>query len=169
MVGAGASFLYWRSRNASASLLKDPDALKLDPQSPEQLVGRGEDLRRLLNAASNSIVFLVSESGCGKSALLRAGVAQDPAFAVRFLPIYIDMSVLDWERGPLQAVREGFSGPLPAASPSSCLGTGKSPPPSHTPPDRLFPWVFAGCVLCVCRRLHSARRRLERLRPCWRR
>jgi hypothetical protein len=69
--------------------------LKLDPRSPEQLIGRREDLDRLLNALANPLVFLVSESGCGKSALLRAGVAQGPAFTDRFLPIYIDMSVLD--------------------------------------------------------------------------
>lgn len=130
-VGAGVLFFYWRSRNARASWLKDPDALKLAPQSPEQLAGRGEDLRRLLNAASNSIVFLVSESGCGKSALLSAGVAQDPAFAVRFLPIYIDMSALDWERAPLQAVREGFSGALPADDPARNSIKASSEPVSY--------------------------------------
>jgi hypothetical protein len=76
-----------------------------NPQSPQQLVGRREDLAKLLTALANPLVFLVSESGCGKSALLRAGVVQGPAFTQRFLPIYIDMSVLDWEDGPLRAVR----------------------------------------------------------------
>ena len=65
-----------RSRNASTSRLLDSEALKLDPRSPEQLIGRREDLDKLLNALANSLVFLVSESGCGKSALLRAGVAR---------------------------------------------------------------------------------------------
>jgi hypothetical protein len=60
-----------------ASRLVDPDALKLDPQSPQQLVGRREDLDKLLNALANPLVFLVSESGCGKSALLRAGYSSD--------------------------------------------------------------------------------------------
>jgi len=62
-----------RSRKRHVSRLLDPDALKLDPQSPEQLVGRREDLGKLLKALANPLVFLVSESGCGKSALLRAG------------------------------------------------------------------------------------------------
>ncbi len=112
------AILTLRSRNAHASRLIDPDALKLDPQSPEQLVGRREDLARLLNALANPLVFLVSESGCGKSALLRAGVAQDPVFATRFLPIYIDMSVLDWEDGPRRALREEFSRALSAGDPA---------------------------------------------------
>ncbi len=106
-----------RSRWAHVSRLVDPEALRLDPQSPEQLIGRREDLEKLLNALANPLVFLVSESGCGKSALLRAGVALDPAFAQRFLPIYIDMSVLDWEDGPLRAVRDGFARAVSADDP----------------------------------------------------
>jgi hypothetical protein len=39
-----------RSHRAHVSRLVDPDALKLDPQSPEQLVGRREDLDKLLRA-----------------------------------------------------------------------------------------------------------------------
>jgi hypothetical protein len=107
-----------RTRTAHVSRLVDPDALKLDPQSPDQLVGRRDDLDKLLRALANPLVFLVSESGCGKSALLRAGVAQGPAFRQRFLPIYIDMSVLDWEDGPLRAVREGFAQALPVDDPA---------------------------------------------------
>jgi hypothetical protein len=107
-----------RSRKAHVSRLIDPDALKLDPQSPDQLVGRREHLDKLLRALTNPLVFLVSESGCGKSALLRAGVAQGPAFTQRFLPIYIDMSALDWEDGPLRAVREEFAQALPNDDPA---------------------------------------------------
>jgi hypothetical protein len=43
-----------RSRSARTSRLIDPDALKLDPRSPEQLVGRREDLDKLLNVLANS-------------------------------------------------------------------------------------------------------------------
>jgi hypothetical protein len=107
-----------RSHTIHTSRLVDPDALKLDPQSPEQLVGRGEDLGKLLKALANPLVFLVSESGCGKSALLRAGVAEGPAFTSRFLPIYVDLSVLNWEDGPLRAVREGFAQALPNDDPA---------------------------------------------------
>jgi hypothetical protein len=117
-----------RSRKAHVSRLVDPDAIKLDPQSPEQLVGRREDLDKLLRALANPLVFLVSESGCGKSALLRAGVAQGPAFVQRFLPIYIDMSVLDWEDGPLRAVRENFAQALPNDDPARSRLDARSTP-----------------------------------------
>jgi hypothetical protein len=100
--------ILWRSRGDRSSRLLDGDALRLDPQSPEQLIGRRDDLDKLARALANPIVFLVSESGCGKSALLRAGVAQGPLFLQRYLCIYIDMSVLDWESGPLRALRESF-------------------------------------------------------------
>ena len=107
-----------RSRRASASCLLDSEALKLDPRSPEQLIGRREDLDKLLNALANPLVFLVSKSGCGKSALLRAGVAQGAAFTERYLPIYIDMSVLDWEDGHFACPsREDFPEPFLAAIP----------------------------------------------------
>jgi hypothetical protein len=107
-----------RTRSVNASRLLDPDALRLDPRSPEQLIGRGADLEKLLNALASPLVFLVSESGCGKSALLRAGVVRGPAFNERFLPIYIDMSVLDWEDQPLAAIVEGFARSLPVDDPA---------------------------------------------------
>lgn len=52
-----------RSRSRHVSRLLDPDALKLDPRLPEQLIGRAEDLRKLLNTLANRLVFLVSELG----------------------------------------------------------------------------------------------------------
>jgi hypothetical protein len=131
--------LIWlRSRSANASRLNDSDALKLDPKSPEQLVGREEHLDKLLRVLGNPLVFLVSESGCGKSALLRAGVMKGPAFTERFLPIYIDMSVLDWEAGPLRALREGFSRALPPDDRSRLrLGTKSRP--------KAYANAFGGC------------------------
>jgi hypothetical protein len=107
-----------RSRRAHLSRLVDPDALKLDPGSPEHLVGRREDLDKLIKALANPLVFLLSESGCGKTALLKAGVMQASPFTQRFLPIYIDMSTLDWEDAPLRAVREGFARALPEDDPA---------------------------------------------------
>jgi hypothetical protein len=121
-------FVTFRSRREQASRLLDADALRLDPQSPEHLIGRRDDLNKLLNALANPLVFLVSESGCGKSALLRAGVVPGQAFTERFLPVYIDMSVLDWEDGPRRAVREGFSRLLSADDPlRSKLGSHSMP------------------------------------------
>jgi hypothetical protein len=42
-----------RSRDANASRLVEAKALKLDPQSPEQLIGRREDLDKLLKTLSD--------------------------------------------------------------------------------------------------------------------
>jgi hypothetical protein len=109
----GGVFLLVRSRKARVSHLVDPDALRLNPQSPDQLVGRADDLRKLSNALAQPLVFLVGESGC-ESALLRIGVEQGSEFIARFLPIYIDMSAQDWDDGPVRALREGFVRALPA-------------------------------------------------------
>ena len=134
-----------RSRSARTSRLIDPDALKLDPRSPEQLVGRREDLDKLLNVLTNPLVFLVSESGCGKSALMRAGIVEGSAFTERFLPIYIDMSVLDWEDGPLRAVREGFSRALPVGDPARTKLDARSGPKAYSE-------AFADCRKRIQRR-----------------
>src|SRR5262249_23934445 len=103
-------FIWLRNRSVNASRLLDPEAFRLDPKSPHHLVGREEHLEKLLNVLdSNRLVFLVSESGCGKTALLRAGIARSIAVNQWALPIYVDLSVLDWERGPLRALSGGFS------------------------------------------------------------
>jgi hypothetical protein len=125
--------LMWlRSRSRGASRLIDPDALNLDPQSREQLVGRREDLDRLLNALANPLVFLIGESGCGKTALLRAGVEQGSVFIERFLPIYIDMSVLDWEDGPVRAVRDRFLYALRTDDPARSRLDARSKPKAYS-------------------------------------
>ena len=121
-----------RTRIAQASRLIDPEALKLDPKSPDHLIGRSESLDRLERALVNPLVFLVGKSGCGKSALLRAGVAQGSSFMRRFLPIYIDMSVLDWERGPLRSLRDEFSLSLLAEDPARGLLDAGSTPEAYS-------------------------------------
>ena len=136
---------YLWSRRSTVSKLADPESLKLDPRSPEHLIGRRDDLARLLVALADSLVFLVSESGCGKSALLRAGVMHDPGFTERFLPIYIDMSPLDWETQPLRAVREGFARALPDDFPDRARLTPDSDP-------QAFAEAFLDCYRRLLRR-----------------
>jgi hypothetical protein len=109
-----AIYAFWRSRKTRESRLADPDALKLNPKTLDKLVGREDDLRKLRNALSQPLVFLVGESGCGKSALLRIGIEKNPEFTSYFLPIYIDMSVQDWEDGLVRSLRDGFIHALPA-------------------------------------------------------
>ena len=109
-------FAFWKSRNARGSRLADPDALRLNPESLDKLVGRDDDLTKLRNALTQPLVFLVGESGCGKSALLRIGIEKNPQFNSHFLPLYIDMSVQDWEGSLVRALRDTFIRALPTDS-----------------------------------------------------
>jgi hypothetical protein len=114
VLGLLALLFFRRSRRAS-SLLSRVDLFRLDPTKLELLVARDDDLERLKKrVTADNLIFLVGESGCGKSALLRAGVEKNTIFTESFLPIYIDLSALDWEEGPLRALREGFRRLLPA-------------------------------------------------------
>jgi hypothetical protein len=158
------------ARKREASRLGDDSALKLDPQSSEHLFGREDDLHRLLRDLSISpLVFLAGESGCGKTALLHAGVKHSQAFTTQYLPIYIDMSRLDWADVPLSEIREGLSQALPPGH--SALGEldGNSLPEAYSK-------LFAECC-------NNARRRplllldqfddyqteyLDRFLPKWR-
>lgn len=98
--------LHLWSRRGWVSTLIDPDALRLDLKTPEHPVGRAEDLELLNKAIDHPLVFLVGEFGSGKSALLRAGLTNHTETRQRFIPIYLDLSDLDWERGALQALTQ---------------------------------------------------------------
>src|ERR1700733_5796421 len=98
--------LHLWSRRGWVSRLVDPDALRLDLKPPEHLVGRAEDLELLNKALDHPLVFLVGESGTGKSALLRAGLKNYTETRQRFIPIYLDLSDLEWGQGALQALTQ---------------------------------------------------------------
>ncbi|NNJ84552.1 MAG: hypothetical protein HKP13_06405, partial [Gammaproteobacteria bacterium] len=73
MLLVGLSLL-WHGLSRKSWLLR-PEALRLDPDNPEHLRGREEDVKRLFYAVSTlPLVFLEGESGAGKSALIRAGL-----------------------------------------------------------------------------------------------
>src|SRR3954454_17131030 len=68
---------FWRSyrRYTRQSKLEQPDKFTLVATTPESLIGRTDDLERLLRVvAQNRIVLLDGESGCGKSALVASGL-----------------------------------------------------------------------------------------------
>ena len=75
------------------SRLLEPEALLIDPDNPDHLCGRREDIRRVVAAVDDHpLVFLEGESGSGKSALVRSGLLPalrktPPVSAV--LPVYI--------------------------------------------------------------------------------
>ena len=99
----------------SASWLRDPNALRLDPNEPRLLLGRTDDIARIVGALSRRLVFLVGESGSGKTALLKAGVLTAPVVIREFVPVYIDLTDQDWGDGLLVLIRNQFHSALPDA------------------------------------------------------
>jgi hypothetical protein len=98
-----------RSGRRRGSRLLAPEALRLDPRNPEHLVGRGEDVRLLREkCTARPLVFLVGDSGSGKSALVQAGLLPAARAEGRLLPVYLDMADLDWEAGPQVALADRF-------------------------------------------------------------
>jgi hypothetical protein len=94
----------WRTRH---SRLLKPDALRLDRENPQHLVGRAEDIDNLFNRClAKQIVFLEGESGSGKSALVRSGLLPRLRDEKSILPLMLaDLWVEHWERSPSQALR----------------------------------------------------------------
>ena len=96
------AFVCWPWRR---SRLVDADALRLDPDNPEHLAGRADDIERLVTVVrENKLSFLVGESGAGKSALVRSGLCPELAKKQELLPIYLDTWGKDWEAGPRRSL-----------------------------------------------------------------
>jgi hypothetical protein len=112
------------------SVLRDPDAFVLRRELPEHLVGRTDDIDRLehkLNEAS--LLFVEGESGVGKSALLRAGLALKLKAGHRYLPVYVEsLAGRDWVEGPWRAVIPAFRAAL----------DDRAPPPNRKPVAEAF-------------------------------
>ncbi len=92
---------------AERSRLRRPAALWLRADRPEHLIGRERDVERLTKLCKDfRLIFLVGESGAGKSALLQSGLV--PSWAESqssdFFPIYLDVWGEDWEKGPRQSL-----------------------------------------------------------------
>lgn len=108
---------FWRDyhRYARQSRLEQPDRFTLIATTPESLIGRVHDLERLLRVVTqNRIVLLDGESGCGKSALVAAGLVPRLQSADGLLPILVRDWGDDWVRGPLAAMLEALYGALTA-------------------------------------------------------
>lgn len=90
-------------RFAKASRLEQPDRFTLSATTPESLIGRSTDLEKLLDTVRrNRVVLLDGESGCGKSALVAAGlVPRLTATTTELLPALMRDWGDDWVRGPL--------------------------------------------------------------------
>jgi hypothetical protein len=94
----------WRTRH---SRLMKPEALRLDRNNPQHLVGRIDDVENLFQQClAKQMVFLEGESGSGKSALVRSGLLPRLKDERSILPLILsDLWVDHWERGPFQALK----------------------------------------------------------------
>jgi hypothetical protein len=105
------ALILWRNRLQRRSRLLHPEALILKPEL-NHLVGREDDIRNLLNLCGNeSLIWLVGESGTGKSALVRAGLLPALRHAGR-LALLIDNWGADWIKGPQDALLNAISAEL---------------------------------------------------------
>lgn len=88
---------------ARRSRLLQPEAFDIDPDNPDHLCGRTNEVSQLQQDISNhALVFLEGESGSGKSALVRSGLipameAQSPAIIFH---LYLNSYGTDWALGP---------------------------------------------------------------------
>jgi Novel STAND NTPase 1 len=106
LIIAAFGFLLWRSfrRFAQASRLEQPDSFTLHPTGPASLIGRTDDLARLLNSVKrNRLVLLDGDSGCGKSALVSAGLVPQLNQPDGWLTLVVRDWGDDWVHGPLSA------------------------------------------------------------------
>jgi hypothetical protein len=97
----------WRSRH---SRLVHPEALRLDRDNVDHLIGREDDVAALLPFIyTNPITIIEGESGCGKSALLRSGLLPKLVQDSSILPLLIVSWGNDWQRGPTLALHRALS------------------------------------------------------------
>jgi len=116
-----------RKRLTKQSELLQPHALDLDPQ--KDLVGREEDVRHIKEHVNNSsLVWLVGDSGAGKSALLTAG-AIPTLRKDGTIVIYVSDWGSDWIDGPRESLASAANVALLDSS-----GTGHE----QIKPDSLF-------------------------------
>ena len=72
-IGIVAVLVLSYRRYVRESRLEHPESFALRPTGPDSLIGRSEDLDRLLRCVRETrLVLLDGESGCGKSALVEA-------------------------------------------------------------------------------------------------
>src|SRR5579871_6090960 len=102
-----AALIAWVAALGGRSVLQRPDRFILSADDPRCLAGREQDVKDLAaECERNPLVFLIGESGAGKSALLQAGLlpfwrAKSEATKTvhRLLPVRIDASGVPWEAG----------------------------------------------------------------------
>jgi hypothetical protein len=97
----------WRTRH---SRLLKPDALRLERDNAEHLVGREDDVDILRgHCLIRQVVCLVGESGSGKSALVRAGLLPKLRNDKPVLPLLLGERWIDgWDTTPFVALKNAL-------------------------------------------------------------
>ncbi len=123
------------------SILLEPKRFLLSSENPDHLVGREEEMAHLARQCErHRMVFLVGDSGTGKSSLARAGLAhgllaEDSTLTGHdFVPLVVDLSGVGWQRGLSLALARGL-GKLPEDA-WQALGGGERPAA-----DAVFRWL----------------------------
>jgi hypothetical protein len=123
------------------SQLREKERFLLSSENPEHLVGREEEVGHLARQCGrHSMVFLVGDSGSGKSSLVRAGLthsllADKSTLAGHdFVPLIVDLSGVRWQPGLSLALARGL-GKLPEGA-WQALGGGDRPAA-----DDVFRWL----------------------------
>jgi len=107
LMSLGVWLVYLGSRKRS-QLLR-PEVLALRTDDPAHLRGRIKDLEKLADLCRNRpLVFLVGESGAGKSALVRAGLCGDESLLSSVVPVLVDGWGDDWSDGPTRRLTEAL-------------------------------------------------------------
>src|SRR5262249_16417532 len=103
LLGTGALVAFvWIWQRTRSTILR-PDAFLLQVTTREDLIGRRQDIDDLKDLVEeNAVVFLVGESGTGKSALVSAGLAPALRADGRYLPVLMNKYGDDWAVGPLR-------------------------------------------------------------------
>ncbi len=124
LIALFAAIAAWSRR----SILLQRDRFIVSADDPEQLVGRTTEVEELTKECEASpLVFLEGESGAGKSALARAGLAnflRDPAEKRQLIPVLLDASSLSWQGG----LRDKLSRAVAALSPDDRAQLGAAEP-----------------------------------------
>lgn len=95
------------------SRLLQHDRFIISADDPNHLVGREENIRALVNECrEHTLVFLVGESGAGKSALVRSGLLprlqKDAGGPRALLPVLVDLSSAGWQGGLRSALAQAM-------------------------------------------------------------
>jgi len=119
-------FLYAALSRRSA--LRKPERFLVSPDDPRYLVGREEHIHALTEECAHApLVFLIGESGAGKSALVQAGMLPRlrastalERGAPRLLPLLIDASPIAWQH----ALQDALTSALRDLSATECSQLG---------------------------------------------